>query len=135
MEKNTKRFAIGASIAAGIGYLAGILTAPKSGKETRNDVRDAALKAKREAEKELKKLHGDVTTQIERAKQMALKFKAEHKPELDKAVAKAVEAKEKARQMLTALHDGGADDKDLKAAIKDVTDAVAHLKNFLDKAA
>ena len=132
MEKNTKRFAIGATIAAGAGYLTGILTAPKSGKETRKDVKDAAVKAKHDAEKELKKLHSEVTAQLDRAKNIALKFKSEHKPELDKAVAKAVAAKEKARQMLTNLHDGATDDKDLKTAIADVSDAVTHLKKYLD---
>ena len=133
MNKDAKKFAIGAAIAGGIGYLAGILTAPKSGKETRKDVKDAAAKAKRDAEKELKKLHSEVSKQIERAKIAGLKFKDEHKPGLDKAVAKAVSAKEKAREMLTAIHDGGADDKDLKAAIKEVNEAVGHLKQFLEK--
>lgn len=133
MNKDTKRFAIGTLIAAAAGYVTGILTAPKSGKETRQDVKDTATKAKREAEKELKKLHSEVSKQIDNAKAAGLKFKAQHKPELDKAVATAVTAKEKAREMLTALHEGSADDKDLKKAIADVNDAVSHLKNFLDK--
>ncbi|RTK93731.1 hypothetical protein EKI60_05300 [Candidatus Saccharibacteria bacterium] len=133
MNKDTKRFAIGTLIAAAAGYVTGILTAPKSGKETRQDVKDTATKAKREAEKELKKLHSEVSKQIDNAKAAGLKFKTQHKPELDKAVATAVTAKEKAREMLTALHEGSADDKDLKKAIADVNDAVSHLKNFLDK--
>ncbi len=133
MNKDTKRFAVGAAIAGAVGYLAGILTAPKSGKETREDVKNTAVKAKREAEKDLKKLHSEVIKQIERAKGVGKKLKDEHKPELDKAVAKAVSAKDKAREMLTALHEGDADDKDLKTAIKDVTDAVSHLKTYLDK--
>lgn len=133
MEKNTKRFAIGAAIAAGAGYLAGILTAPKSGKETRKDVKDAAVKAKLDAEKELKKLHSEVSAQIDKAKKVALDFTSEHKADLDKLVAKAVTAKEKAKQMLTALHDGAAEDKDLKSAIKDANDAIDHLKNYLSK--
>jgi len=133
MNKETKRFAIGAAIVGAVGYLAGILTAPKSGKETREDVKNTAVKAKREAEKDLKKLHSEVIKQIERAKGVGKKLKDEHKPELDQAVAKAVSAKDKAREMLTALHEGDADDKDLKTAIKDVTDAVSHLKSYLDK--
>lgn len=131
MEKNTKRFAIGAAIAAGVGYLAGILTAPKSGQETRKDVKDAASKAKREAEKELKKLHSEITTDINKAKKLALDFSKEHKSDLDKIVSRAVTAKEKARDMLSAIHDGGAEDKDLKAAIKEATEAIDHLKKYL----
>ncbi len=133
MEKNTKKFAIGAAIAAGAGYLAGILTAPKSGKETRKDVKDAAVKAKSDVEKELKKLHSEVTEQLERAKEQALKFGSEHKSDLSKLVSKAVDAKERVRQALTALHDEGTDDKDLKSAIKDVNDAISSLKKYLDK--
>jgi gas vesicle protein len=135
MNKDTKRFAIGAAIAAGVGYLTGLLTAPKSGKETRKDVKDAAAKAKSETEKELKKLHSEVSTQIEKAKKVALDFKTEHKGDLDKVVAKAVAAKEKVRDVLSSLHDGGAEDKDLKAAVKEVNEAIDHLKKYLSKVA
>lgn len=134
MNKDTKRFAVGATIAGVVGYLAGILTAPKSGKETREDVKNTALKAKHEAEKELKKLHSEVSNQIDRAKKLGLKMRDEHKEDLNKLVSKAVSAKEKARDTLTSLHEGGGvEDKDLKTAVKDVADAVSHLKTYLDK--
>ena len=42
MAKTFKKFALGALFAAAIGYIAGILTAPKSGKETREDLKNAA---------------------------------------------------------------------------------------------
>lgn len=132
MDKNTKKFAIGAAVAAGVGYVAGILTAPKSGKETRTEVKNAAVKTKHEAEKQLKKLHSEVTTQLERAKKMALKFGSEHKADLDKLVATAVAAKEKVRNVLSNLHDGSTDDKDIKAAINEVNAAVDSLKKYLD---
>jgi gas vesicle protein len=133
MNKDTKKYAVGAAIAGAVGYLAGILTAPKSGKETRDDVKNTAVKAKRDAEKELKQLHNEVNKYIDKAKNFGGKLKDEHKPEFDKAVDKAVSAKEKAREMLTALHDGDAEDKDLKKAIKDVNEAVGHLKSFIEK--
>lgn len=133
MNKDTKRFALGAIIAGAAGYLTGILTAPKSGKETREDVKNTAVKAKREAEKELKMLHSEAVKHIEKAKQFGQKLKEEHQPEFEKAVNSVVAAKEKAREMLTALHDGDADDKDLKKAIKDVNDAIGHLKSYLEK--
>lgn len=50
MKKGTK-YALGTAVAAGIGYVAGILTAPKSGKETRQNIQDQAIKAKKESEK------------------------------------------------------------------------------------
>ena len=59
MAKNTGKWAAGAVVAGVAGYVAGILTAPKSGKETREDIKHAATKAKTEAEKKLKELHSD----------------------------------------------------------------------------
>lgn len=133
MEKNTKRFAIGALVAGGIGYLAGILTAPKSGKETRQDVKNVALKAKMEAEKELKKLYSEVTEQIDKAKELGKKLSNEHKKDLEKVMSAAVNAKVKIKQVLTNIHDGDVEDKDLKRALKDVNDAVNSLKSFVTK--
>lgn len=47
MTKN--KFAIGALIGAAAGLIAGVLTAPKSGKETRADIRQKADELKGEA--------------------------------------------------------------------------------------
>lgn len=49
MTKN--KFALGALIGAAAGIIAGVLTAPKSGKETRADIRDKADELKGEAAK------------------------------------------------------------------------------------
>lgn len=40
------KIALGALFGAVTGFVAGVLTAPKSGKETRTDIKDAAVKAK-----------------------------------------------------------------------------------------
>lgn len=40
------KFAIGALIGVAAGFITGILTAPKSGKETRQDIKEASAKAK-----------------------------------------------------------------------------------------
>ncbi len=133
MNKNSKKFAIGAIIAAGVGYVTGILTAPKSGKETREDVKSAAINAKREAEKKLKSLHSEIIEQLERAKRVTTQLQSSSKKELQLMVEAARRAKEKARDMLTALHDGDVEDKDLKSAIDEVNQAVTHLRAYLDK--
>jgi gas vesicle protein len=133
MNKNSKKFAIGAIIAAGVGYVTGILTAPKSGKETREDVKNAAINAKREAEKKLKSLHSEIIVQLERAKRVTVQLQSSSKKELESMVESARRAKEKARDMLTALHDGDVEDKDLKSAIDEVNQAVTHLRAYLDK--
>lgn len=134
MKKDeAKKFAVGAVLAGAAGYVAGILTAPKSGRETRQDVKNAAIKAKTEAEKSLKKLHSDLDVQIQRARDSAKNIQATAKDGLDKALGRAVTAKEKAREMLTALHEGGAEDKDLQKAIQEVGEALTHLRAYLDK--
>ncbi len=52
---------------------------------------------------------------------------------LEKAVGVAKIAKEKSRELLSAIHEGDADDKDLQNAIKEATKAVDHLKSYLKK--
>lgn len=133
MKKETKRIAVGTVLAAGIGYVTGILTAPKSGKETRKDIQDKAIQAKRESEKRLKALHSDLDRLITKAKKSVGDIKVTGQKDLEKAIALAVAAKDKAREVLSAVHEGGSDDKDLQNAIKDADNAIDHLKKFLSK--
>jgi gas vesicle protein len=128
-----RNVAIGAALAAGAGYLAGILTAPKSGKETRKDIKDTAVKTKTEAEKKLKAMHSEATDLITKAKKAVKDLSSGPKDELQQAIDSAVNAREKTRQLLSALHDGDADDKDLEEAITEVNSAVEHLKKYVGK--
>ena len=50
------KFFLGALFGAAVGAIAGILTAPKSGKETRKDLKDAGDKAVKDAKKNGEKL-------------------------------------------------------------------------------
>lgn len=133
MNKGAKRFAIGTVLAAAAGYVAGILTAPKSGKETRQDIKEATEHGIAEAEKQLKKLHTELNTLLGEAKTKVSELKGTAQEELDKAMGVAKTAKEKARELLSAVHEGDVDDKDLKKAVAEATKAVSHLKNFLKK--
>lgn len=128
-----KSFAIGAAIAGAVGYLAGILTAPKSGKETRKDIADKAVQAKREAEKRLKSLHSQLNDLIDQAKKISVKVSGVAKEEGDKLLKAAIASKDKVRAVLSSVHEGGADDKDLQKAIKDANQAVDSLKNYISK--
>lgn len=132
MGKATK-FAVGTVVAAAAGYVAGVLTAPKSGKETRKDIHDGAVKAKTEAEKKLKAATAELNKHIATAKSKAKTAKAGAKTELHKALDSAVGAKEKAREVISAFHEGESEDKDLNKAVKDVNKAIDHLKTYLDK--
>lgn len=133
MKKSSKRFAIGTMLAATVGYLAGILTAPKSGRETRKDIKDTTVKSINAAEKELKKLHTQLADLLGQTKEQASKVTGRAREDFDAAVEAAKQAKEKARDILTAIHEGDAEDKDLQKAIKDAETAVNHLKTFLSK--
>lgn len=133
MGKFAKKIAIGTAVAGAAGYLAGILTAPKSGKETRQDIKDTAVKSKLEAEKELKKLHTELNNVISEAKKQGKSMKGKAEQELNAAVDKAKTSKEKARTVLSAVHEGDAEDKDLQRAIKEANSALKHVRTYLSK--
>lgn len=138
MSKNksndtVKRVAIGATIAAAAGFVAGILTAPKSGKQTRDDIKEATSKGIAEAEKELKKLHTELGKVIDEAKAKSDVLSGKAQQEFEKLVEKAGDTKEKLREVLSAVHEGNAEDADLKRALKDANNALDHLKDYLKK--
>lgn len=133
MNNNTKRFAIGAVVAAATGYIAGILTAPKSGKETRKDIKKATAKARQESEKQLKHLHSELGQLIDRAIAGAKKLQKGAADEFATVIAQAQFAKQKAREVLSALHEGDADDKDLQKALNEAKKATDHLRKFIKK--
>lgn len=132
-SKAAKVFAIGAAVAGAAGFLAGLLTAPKSGKETRDDLRHATGKGLTEAEKELKKLHTELNDLLDQAKASKDKLGVRAQKELDGLMDKAKDTKEKAREMLSAVHEGDAEDKDLRQAIKEANKAIDHIKDYLKK--
>lgn len=131
VKSNSKKWAIGAALAAGAGYLTGVLTAPKSGKETRQEIQRTAIKAKSEMEKKLKELHHELDSGISSGQDKLKTAKTSAKKELDSALRRAESAKLKSREILTALRDGGSSDKDLKKAVNEANAAVKHLKQFL----
>ncbi len=130
-----KKFAFGTAIAALGGYIAGLLTAPKSGKETREDIKNAATKSAAEAERQLKRLHTQLNEVLEEAKKQAIDLTGKARKEYDMLIEKTQAAKEKTRELLSNLHEDVAEDKDLQNAIKDADKAIEHLKTFLKKKA
>jgi gas vesicle protein len=126
-----RKFAIGAAITAVAGYLVGVLTAPKSGKETRADIKDKAYETYGAAEKELKHLHTELSDVIDEVSEKISSLA--NRKEVTAALDKGRDARQKAREVLSILHDGEADDKDLKKAITDATKAIEHLRDFLHK--
>lgn len=126
-----KKFALGAGLMAVAGYVTGLLTAPKSGKETRKVIADKANDTLAGAEKELKQLHTELTDVIGEVSDKLSSFK--NRKDVNSALDRGRDVKQKAREMLSMLHDGETDDKELKKAIQDATAAIEHLRDFLKK--
>ncbi|MBW3569300.1 YtxH domain-containing protein [Candidatus Parcubacteria bacterium] len=132
MIKKSK-IALGAAVAVASGYVAGVLTAPKSGKQTRKDISKKASKAKTDGERQLKKLHSELSDSIAKAEKNLNDSKTKANKSLNEAVAKAKETKNKAKMLLSALHHGDADDPDLKKMIADAKQAKTDLVKYLKK--
>jgi len=130
MGKNTGKWAAGALLAGVVGYAAGILTAPKAGKETRKDIKDAAGKARAEAEKALKNTLHELNMKLDDVRAKGGDLSGRAKEEYDKVYAGAVKSKNKVREVLSALHDGDADDPELKTALHEAKEALKHLKKY-----
>jgi gas vesicle protein len=132
-SSNLRRLAIGSTVAAVAGYLAGILTAPKSGRETRGDIKDAASENLAQAEKELKKLHTELGQVIDEARVKGDRMSAKARNDLAELVDNAKDTKEKVREVISAFHEGEAEDADLQKAVKQANAALKNLRSFLKK--
>ena len=133
MNRKGRNIALGGAILAGASYLAGILTAPKSGRETRKDLNRAARQAKAEAERKLKLAHSELNTLLEKLEAEIKKGTTKVDQELKDTIKQGKEVKVKARELISALHEGEAEDHDLDVAVKEVRAAIKHLKSFAKK--
>lgn len=125
-KTDPKKIALGAGLAAAAGYLVGVLTAPQSGKKTRQDIQKAAKKGVSDAEKEAKKLADELTALTKTTKKKGGK-------ELTELVEKAKVAKDKATTLVAAVKKGEADDKELQRAVTQAKNAVKNLRKYLEK--
>lgn len=136
MAKSNNKVAIvalGAVIAAGAGYVAGLLTAPKSGKETRQDLASGASAAKAKAEKQLEVLQGDLSDLIKQSESKLKGVKGKAGREYSDALEQAKIARSKAKMVINAMKHGDADDPHLQAVIEEVKLAKRNLANFIKK--
>lgn len=128
-----KNVLFGTFIAAAAGYITGILTAPKSGKDTRSDIKEAVDHTVTEAERRLEHLHAQLLTHYEIVSARAKELKGSTKKETESVVAFAQDAKIKAEKVLEAIRSHEADDKDLDKAITEAEQAIEHVRKFLKK--
>lgn len=132
-RKSTNKIAIGALIGACVGYIAGVFTAPKSGKENRALLKNKAERTIKNNEQKLKKMITDLDALIKKGNEQAKRTKESTKQGFTKAVDKARKAKQKIRELISAIHEGEAGDKDLSRAVNEGKKAVEHLKKFIRK--
>lgn len=130
---DVKKIAIGASLAAVAGYIAGILTAPKSGKQTRNDMKNAAQNGMKEAEAEAKKLQTEAEELLKEAKAKGADLNDKARKELSELADKAKVAKDKTTTLLVAVKNGEADDKELQRALDQARNAIKNVRKYLKK--
>lgn len=118
MSKNVRRLAVGTLVAGAAGYIAGLLTAPKSGKETRKDIKNKAVEISGEAEKKLKTLHQELAVSADKLKLSASKLSGKAKDRADDLHKEIDEARERARKAISALRAG--DEEEIDTVIEDL---------------
>ncbi|HEX5448007.1 MAG TPA: YtxH domain-containing protein [Candidatus Saccharimonadales bacterium] len=127
-----RKIAIGSALAGALGYLAGVLTAPKSGKDTREDLAERAGGVKDAAIVDLQVLEGELKDTIKSTKVKTIALSSSARTEFNEAVVKAKDAQNKASEVLKAAKKGEADDPDLNKAAKQAKQAIKNLKKYLN---
>lgn len=127
------KFALGAILGAAVGAAAALLTAPKSGKETREDIKNKATEVSHEALRQLRKVEGELNKRISDAKRLVGKYEGEAKREVENLITKAEKMKDRAVKMTEELK---ADTKNKvdERFLDDVRQVIADLERLRDHA-
>jgi gas vesicle protein len=125
-----RKIAVGSAIAAGVGYLAGVLTAPKSGKETRSDIANKAGDIKDSLVFQLEDLEDQLKSKLKDAKDKTISLSSNARAEFSEAVIRAKDAQNKASYVLKAVKSGESSDADLNRAIKQARQALKNLEKY-----
>ena len=133
MSEKKRNVLIGTLVGVGAGYLTGILTARKSGKETRNDIANTTINAKNQAIKTIKSLQTNLNDLLKEGEELLEITKSSTKESLSKAIDMATKARDNIKDVLIAVKAGSSNDKDLNEAIEEASKAVEHLKSYLNK--
>jgi gas vesicle protein len=125
------KLALGALIGGLAGYVTGIMTAPKSGKQTRTDIANKAESVKDGAEGQLQDALDDLNGTVNSLKSKSLALSAKARQEYDETLVKAKDAQNKASQVLKAVRAGEASDPELNKAVKQARQAAKNLTKYL----
>ncbi|MHB1864594.1 MAG: hypothetical protein ACYCPS_00290 [Candidatus Saccharimonadales bacterium] len=112
-----------------LGYALGILTAPKSGKQTRKTLKNTNKNALPDIERDLKTIYSQTKTTLDKL--------ATNNPELAdryKAAKRAADSsQEKIKQLLSAINGQDNVDEDLAKVLSDAKQVLADLNKYLKK--
>lgn len=125
-----RKIALGSAVAGLAGYLAGVLTAPKSGQQTRKDIIRKAENIKDDTEGQLIDLNDELKDLIKNTKVKTVALSSSARAEFNEAVVRAKDAQNKTAQVLKAAKAGEATDPDLNKAVKQARLAVKNLGKF-----
>jgi gas vesicle protein len=134
MRKNKhtgRKVALGAAVAGVTGYVAGILTAPKSGKATREDVAGTAEGIVGGAEVQLQVLSTELKDLIKQTKIKTVALSSQAREDFNEALVKAKDAENKAATVLKSVKAGQAENPELNKAIKQAKQAKKNLGKYL----
>lgn len=129
-----KGLAVGAALGAVAGVVTGVLFAPKSGRETRKDISDTAVKTKAKLLEEAKKANVEMHKVIDKVEVMAREKGTVVSDKAKEALTNAKQARDNLSTKAEDLKAGkNSDDQDLKQALKKAEEAQTALQKFLKK--
>lgn len=132
-KQQAKTVTLAGLIGVGIGLIAGYLTAPQSGKETRQDIVDKSKDFRDQAVDKYHETKDKIAAAIEEGMQAANRLSGSSKRTLLSLVDKAKEAEYKAIDVFRAVKSGEADDRNLDKAVSHANKAKDNLLKFLNK--
>lgn len=133
MNKDLRNVGIAAVVGLAAGYALGILTAPKSGKETREDIKDASTKAYKAAEARLKDVYEDLGDVIEKAGKQAKQLNEKGRAQLDSLVSAAHDAQARVKKLVGSARNGEGTPEEFEDAVKAAREAKSELQDYIDK--
>lgn len=114
-------------LGAAVGIVAGLLLAPKSGRETRQGIKQAANRAVGSVERQLKQLYRDLSQAVGEAELHADKLKGKSAVELAGIIVAANKVKTSLKELLSTVRDGEADEDDIERVLKNGQAAIRKL--------
>lgn len=132
-KRVAERIALGAALAGVAGYIAGILSAPSSGRKTRAQLKKSAEGGLDDVEAQLKKLQNELSDLVTEAKKRGAPLGDRAERRFGTAMDSANVAKDKLYEVVGSLKKGQTNDKDLQNALADAKRAIDHLRDFLRK--